>query len=267
MYEKIDPVEIPEIHTTDAILPPELQMLDLPRGYGVKGGAARAIVTYTLFGQELPVRDIDLISLPYADESLAGELAMKYMPRDFKYGHGPELSASVEDLIVGRDFTMNEVVVVDGKIFYTDKAKEALKDKHIELSSEIPGIKMKAKAQLFAAALEAAGFTPSVAEELNQIYWDPFWCGLMLDRALEQGDKVADLYTKRLTRAMSEARTSTVELARWVADDPYLSNVSFEHVTALLMKENPDYLIGDRYSGHYSQLGQNALKGWRHAQD
>ena len=220
----------PEVYTISALLPPSLEDLELPAGYGVKGGAARAIAAYTLFGEVLPVRDVDLVALPNADMSLARELAAKYMPDDYHTGIGAETVETITDLISERDFTINEVAVVGGQVFITEDAFTALRDKKIELADEIPGNKMKAKAQLLAAALEAADFNPTVSEELAVDDINPFWCGLMLNRALEQGYDVAQLYTDRINASAGTDFKSPEELAVQILEDEGLHNVSFSYI-------------------------------------
>ena len=248
---------------TEALLPPSLDGLVLPDKYGLKGGAARAVAAYTLFGEELKVRDIDLVALPSADMSLSDELAQKYMPRDFEHGDGVEHVSSLEDLLTNRDFTINEVAVVNGKVHITERARDALENKKIELADEIPGIKMKAKAQLFAARLEAQGFEVEVSEELEDMtYPDSFWCGLMLDRALEEGYDVGYVYSQRINALTNYGFDNPVDFAEWILGDPDLHNVTFDHVNALLdgTLEAPETAEFRRWAAN-ADIGKRAMHG------
>lgn len=261
------PVVAPEVLSLEASLPPRLEGLDLPEGFGLKGGAARAVAAYTLYEEEWPVRDIDLVILPHGDDSLIPEMSKLYMPRDWKYGDGPERVSAIEELLTERDFTINEVAFSEGKAYFTPTARDALAKKRIELADEVPGIKMKSKAQLLAASLEAAEFKPTVSERLLPIYWDPFWCGLMFDRAIEQGEEVAERYTTRILAAAQLHPISVVQLAQLVLSQLKSNNVNFEHVTKYVLEKDPDYLIGNRYSAEFTLLGASAVSGWKYAQE
>ena len=108
----------------------------LPQGIAIIGGAARAIAVNVLFGEErAPVRDIDLVGIRECepDTSLYDALSEEYMPDDARFGHGVR-SESMTDYFLTRDFTMNEVMVVNGQLLLTSQCYADLRDAVIRFS-------------------------------------------------------------------------------------------------------------------------------------
>lgn len=187
---------------------PEVQ---LPRGYGVIGGAARSIAFQTLRGGEaLYVRDIDLVCTSYADKELASDLAQKYNPDDFDYGHGVQEINDMNDYFESRDFTMNQLAVIDGSLLITDEASKDIKDGIIRLTAferrenTVPSDRMILKALLLESALSSEGIDVHIATEDQAVFKErnvtnAFWLALMLQKSLEYGQDVAKEYWEKIT--------------------------------------------------------------------
>ncbi len=114
----------------------EYALADLPNGIGIIGGAARAIAWSQCFGEkDVGVRDVDLVGFEELspDESTYHELSLQYMPDDYEHGYGVKTD-SLEKYFLTRDFTINEVAIVDGTLLMTQAAYEALRDKRIQFS-------------------------------------------------------------------------------------------------------------------------------------
>ena len=133
-YEDEDEIEPPEILAID--LPPEiLQRYDfigeLPGCIGVMGGVARSIARETLTGEREPVRDIDLVNITddnynsQLSDSELSALSNKYMPDDAAFGNGIR-SSTLQDYFMTRDFTVNECLIKDNKLFLTETAQSDL---------------------------------------------------------------------------------------------------------------------------------------------
>jgi hypothetical protein len=187
---------------------------DIPPYYGLKGGAARAIAFKTLLGIDISVRDVDLFTTKSAASrngfnEEAALLAERYMPEDYSHGDGVDVGTDIYAALKNREFTMNEVAYMDGRVYYTPDALEAMEQMEIKLTKDEKGRmerqgyttvdpKLLAKAQLFAVALESQGFNPTISEDLASGETTPFWAAVMLSRARFYGPAAADELLKRL---------------------------------------------------------------------
>lgn len=185
--------------------------MELPVGYGFKGGAARSILRKALGLVVIPPRDIDIIRLsaePY--DGADRDIAQKYMSQDFEFGDGVELVEDHDGYLNTRDFTINEVYVFDSKIIATEQCiRDTIRNtvritEHERLSYSGDGIgpKMKAKVLRFHAeqmyAIGTSNIPEDVSNEIEKSFINPFWLCVQLDRAFERGFDVADKFTALL---------------------------------------------------------------------
>ena len=189
---------------------PGIKMSDLPDGYGVIGGSARnylEALTHPEMDIPLP-RDVDLVYCGESDDfddDLADELAKRFAPRDFENGHGVQLLENVEEYMLDRDFTINQVLVTSDGVYATDEAVKDMEDYCIRPTPyETEGSlsdKLALKAIRLLAEYRVDGIQASVEVEgleENYDYIRSFWHALMLDKTLERGYDVASEYLRLL---------------------------------------------------------------------
>lgn len=187
-----------------------LSDVELPQGYGVIGGAARSIAFKLLRGDEPPfVRDVDLVCTEDADMSYASILAEKYSPDDAAHNHGVQQLGDMDQYFGSRDFTMNQLLVVDGKLIMTSEAARDFKDGVIQLTPYehredwFPSDRMTLKALLLESALTAEGHEVKIADQDREVFddrsiGDAFSLALTLQKSLEYGQDVAEEYWRKL---------------------------------------------------------------------
>lgn len=207
----------------------------LDNEYAYKGGAARSILERELgFTNIINFRDVDLLRTVDRDFNEEDEkMALKYSPDDLKNGHGIEQLR--EDYFDTRDFTINELLVVNDKVILTsaclldtargiirfsDYEKKRLvedEDELVEIETSLSYLdkyknennqnkekfyindKLMAKALRF-SVVQSNKRPVKLADEEVYKYLDinNFHIALHLDRALEEGIDVAADYIKKL---------------------------------------------------------------------
>ncbi len=185
----------------------------LPKGYGMKGGAARIVLRAALGLEINAPRDIDLtyIGVEAPDDELSDHLAQTYMPDDWAFGHGIE--ALEEDYFATRDFTWNEILYADGQITCSkqcllDTIRNIVRIADFEKRESYYGEpfyvkpKLLAKAVRFIAEARANGNkNTALSKETSQAVEmgiDDWHIALHLNRAFEQGDDKAQAYVDEL---------------------------------------------------------------------
>lgn len=96
------------------------------KNYGFVGGAARALA-FKLYNDDaqnvdLPIRDIDLCRFKGSNPGLADDLAKRFSADDYEYGHGVQEIADLVEYMNTRDFTMNQVCYVNGRLIASKQA-------------------------------------------------------------------------------------------------------------------------------------------------
>lgn len=209
MRERIERLELqfPGIRTIE--LPEgtleQYGLTDLPAGVGVMGGLARAIIQKLEFDEDAPVRDIDLVAIKdfyHGDQQRLQQLSLQYMPDDYKYSYGVKEEA-IDHYFATRDFTFNEVLVVDGKIIITEQGYVDLRDKVIRPteyeSEQWPngiGPKLWYKAKLMEAVFEDL-YGKGSSEGYRPPYEDMssgFYMALALNKAFQYGGEVPRIF-------------------------------------------------------------------------
>jgi hypothetical protein len=186
--------------------------LELPDGYGYKGGAARAVLRTALGLNIISPRDIDLIRL--SDEAYPGadeELAQKYMGADFEFGDGVECLESVDEYFNSRDFTCNEVLVLKDKIIVSEACVRDTLRNIIRVScyeknawNNTLGPKVMAKAlRFYVQHISDFGYAELASDDrscIERAFINPFWIAVHLDRAFEVSNEVAEKFLEILKR-------------------------------------------------------------------
>lgn len=201
---------------------------ELPQGVGIIGGAARSIALRLLTGEYMPVRDVDLTFFegcgPELSYEEADELSREYMPDDYEYGYGVG-TESLDDYFDTRDFTVNEVAVINGEVLMTEEAKLALINKIIKPSCDEGDFneKLSIKALLFQAVFQEEYGAGSIKGELDSRI-SPFFIALGLNKAFQYPGGVVERFTKSLystNNAPKWAMEFPVDFARNLLDEVY----------------------------------------------
>ncbi|MDC0357206.1 hypothetical protein OAO01_00190 [Oligoflexia bacterium] len=174
----------------------------LEPGYGYKGGAARLALAVAL-GENVATyapRDLDLVRVGKNTSKKDVEIAQKYMPDDFQFGHSVEVVSDLKTYFDTRDLTMNQVVYMDGKIVCT---KVALQDTvnnilrptmHVVNSKGYLQGKIITKMLRLIAEGAVQGKRRTAVGIPKQQTVSPFDIALHLDRALQKSSRTAGLY-------------------------------------------------------------------------
>ena len=211
-YLKLYDIEAPIKKVADGFFQLDLtesdyQLDKLPAGYVYHGGAARAILERKLgINQEAKPRDIDLVFAGDDEDSeLSQKLAQKYSPDDYDNGHGVQKIA--DDYFLTRDFTINEVLVLDGKILFTkqcllDTIRGIIRFTDSQLQASYDEDRpYYIKPKLLAKALRFAAEKDYILDNDEPYYFQEigaFDIALHLDRALDTGYNVALRYLESL---------------------------------------------------------------------
>lgn len=191
---------------------------DLPQGYCYMGGVCRSLMFSEMGAPALKPRDLDIVAIKdlEPDDSLRKALSLEYMPDDSAEGH-PIGLAGFEKYINERDFTINELLVHGEDAYATPEALIALNNKTVRptqfeeskwwynIENE-HGVKPKLamKALRFVSEIEAQYGEATVegikdwnfrSEELHA-----FFVALQLERALDRGDYIAQIYYHNLVK-------------------------------------------------------------------
>ena len=204
------------IIVTELEIPPEISekysvLCELPQGVCVMGGVARSIAREILTGVKEPVRDVDLVAIEEFDTSnldsvTMDQLSTKYMPDDYSHGHGMEYT-TLEKYFTTRDFTVNQVLVIDGKLFISEQAVSDFRENIIRPTYyEMPGdnwdlsSKLVVKALLMEVVLEEVSSSVPTIEDMvvDNDRIDDFYLALGLNKAMDRGARTARMFVDSL---------------------------------------------------------------------
>jgi hypothetical protein len=258
----------------------QVKELELPNGYALVGGAARAVAAEMLCGYALPVRDIDIVAFDdfQPDWQFADEVSERLMTDDYTFGHGVRFE-TLEDYFRSRDFTFNELTVVDGALLISETAEADLINNIVRPTrfeydpdnDEYLSAKLAVKSVLMQVVLERATGEPATIEDVdlrdyrcdlledtedNEVA--PFFVALGFQRALERGADVAHDFLDKLQdygmiRAESLAHKTVVDarlllFAEEVVEQTY--NFEFrgqaaDNLHSIRELVDKDYSLGD----------------------
>lgn len=267
-HEQVEVVVSP----ADAEYMKELGLDELPAGVAVMGGAARAILLRSRYGRDVPIRDIDLVAIKglYSETNdTLDALSAEYMADDYTFGHGIKVE-QIDAYFVTRDFTLNEILVVDGMIISTAQADADISTHTIRASEYETdpyngriGPKLKLKAALLAAVFEEAyGHAVDVTPEA----WDmrDFYMALTLNKAFQYGENVTKRFMRRLGyqeepgNSMYEtAIREAVELAR-ATDFEFRGSDIADEIMNYALESNQAF--GEETNTTYTAQEQKALE-------
>lgn len=204
------------IRLTEIPIPKELMeryafLSELPHGVAVMGGVARSVAREIITGEREPIRDIDLVNIvdeagnSEVDEPMLDELSRKYMPDDYAFGHGIK-NDTLENYFKSRDFTINQSLIMDGKLIVSDLAYDDFEENIIRPTYfEHPYAGDEVSSRLFLKALmmrdvvsQISDFIPLIEDmEPPEDVWY-FDVALFLNKAMSRGAVTARIFTEDL---------------------------------------------------------------------
>lgn len=235
----------------------DLDLPDLPAGYGYVGGAARAVAQHILFGRSATIRDLDIVAFSERnpDMSHADALSRQYMPDDHRFGYGVH-QEYLKHYFTSRDFTCNEVTVLDGTLLLTSDAYEDMRDavvapsRHLYSMSDIT----YAKSHLLLSVFER-DFGEASSRDIPEWNIDGFAVALGLNKALQCGQEVAERYVE-LVGFLPES--DPLELASGYAEDLNFEFRGFAAAEAVNDDTIPEYRACENTPGLAVALGAHA---------
>lgn len=199
---------------------------EIPKGIAIVGGAARALLQAAVLGERASIRDVDLAALAGVtpDDIDFDQLGKKYMPDDYRHGHGVQ-ETEVDAYFATRDFTINEVLVVNGVIIATERGFDDIKNKVIrptEYESEGwstgLGPRLSMKASLLSVIYQSEYGKGSCEGFTIPYDCSEFYEALALNKAFQYGFDIARAFLEEIGRGnMSDEEI--IEHAKGLADE------------------------------------------------
>jgi hypothetical protein len=180
----------------------------LQHGYGFKGGAARKALAHHL---GLPnwyreVRDLDIVRLGDAWREEDSRISAQFMPEDWRYGHGVELTRCRKSYLSSRDLTINQVAFLKDTLFLTplcllDTLSQVLRPASYRAGTlhRAPTLSGRTVTKILRFQAEF-GDEWTIAGLPEQLAVRPSEIALHLDRALHRGLSVTEKYLKLCER-------------------------------------------------------------------
>lgn len=183
---------------------------ELPDGVAVMGGVARSIAREIIAGDKEPMRDIDLVNITsengdsLVSDEILDELAKKYMPDDYNFGHGIQ-NETLEHYFNTRDFTVNQSLILNGKLLvsdvaYNDFQENIIRPSYYELQDYDDNLKSRValKALMMQAILAQTTTSVPLLEDINIDFISSFDEAVFLNKAMARGIEVATNFTEIL---------------------------------------------------------------------
>ncbi len=179
-----------------------------PTPYGLKGGAAREVLTATLGVRAIrEPRDIDIIRRGSFAVSSDDAIAQRYMPRDYQHGARVEIVRDLNRYLTSRDITINEVGLFDHSLCASliaalDTVGHTIRPSHYRGGSihrlpTLDGRTLLKMARLFAEA-EVYDEPSAIVGIPDQISFSEFDLALQLNKAFQRGQSVAQKFVETL---------------------------------------------------------------------
>ena len=234
-----DKISLQEIPIPKYILERYSFIKELPSGIAVMGGVARSIAREIITGEREPIRDIDLVNIwesygkSKVDDAKLDELSQEYMPDDYAYGHGIQ-SCTLSGYFRSRDFTINQCLVIDGKLMvsnfaYNDFIENIIRPTYY--NHPYDGDEMNS--QSFLKAIMMRGVLSQISESIPLIEIEDegrpddigyFDIALYLNKAMSRGAETACIFTKDLYEwdiISEEYVNRPIALAKMLAKNVY----------------------------------------------
>ncbi|MDO4871086.1 MAG: hypothetical protein Q3996_03275 [Candidatus Saccharibacteria bacterium] len=184
---------------------------ELPQGIAVMGGVARSIAREIITGDREPIRDIDLVNIiddngnSKVDDETLDKLSLRFMPDDYSFGHGIG-NDTLGNYFKTRDFTINQSLILDGKLIVSDFAYNDFQENIIRPTYfEHPYDGDNIKSRLFLKALMMRGIISQISDSVPLIedierpdYIGNFDVALFLNKAMSRGAQTAAIFTEGL---------------------------------------------------------------------
>lgn len=210
---------------------------ELPHGVAVMGGVARSIAREIITGEREPIRDIDLVNITdedgdsEVDYETLDALSRKYMPDDYTFGHGVG-NDTMDHYFKSRDFTINQSLIMDGKLIISDLAYNDFQENIIRPTYfEHPYDGDEISSRLFLKALMMRSVVSQISDSIPLIedmerpdYIGSFDTALFLNKAMSRGAETARVFTGDLADwdiISEEYAGRPVALAKALLEDVY----------------------------------------------
>lgn len=212
-------------------------LTELPDGIAVMGGVARSVAREVITGEREPIRDIDLVDIldeewnSKVDDETLDELSQKYMPDDYAFGHGIQ-KTGLDQYFKTRDFTINQSLIMNGKIIVSDFAYNDFQENIIRPTYyEHPYDGDSVSSRLFLKGLMMRGVLSQISDSIPLIedmeppeYISTFDKALFLNKAMSRGAGTARIFTKDLAdwdMIPEEFAERPIALAKSLLEDVY----------------------------------------------
>ncbi len=173
----------------------------LPDGYHFKGGAARLALAYclALTPAGMRPRDLDIVRFGEGRRNLDDLIARRFMPEDFRHGHGVEVCASIDTYMQTRDLTVNEVVLCGEEIVCSrqavmDMVRHILRPSRSALSNGVLHPMTALKMIRLYACAKARGQTLRLVDFPNSLSVQKARYLTQLKRARAEGDIAENIF-------------------------------------------------------------------------
>ena len=184
---------------------------ELPHGVAVMGGVARSIAREVITGEREPIRDIDLVNITdengnsEVDARVIDALSRKYMPDDYTFGHGMG-NDTLENYFKTRDFTINQCLIMDGKLIlsnfaYNDFQENIIRPTYYEhpYEGDEVGNRIFLKALMMRSVLlQVSDSIPLIEDMERPKHMSSFNKALFLNKAMSRGAETARIFTEDL---------------------------------------------------------------------
>lgn len=210
---------------------------DLPHGVAVMGGIARSIAREMITGEREPIRDIDLVNIvdeegnSENDHETLDMLSRKYMPDDDLFGHSIR-DETLEHYFESRDFTINQSLIMDGKLIfsnfaYNDFQENIIRPTYFEhpYDGEDIGSRLFLKAIMMRSVISQISDSIPLIEDMQPPHHvKSFDIALFLNKAMSRGAKTARIFTEDLVDwdvITEEYSGRPIALAKALHEDVY----------------------------------------------
>ena len=210
---------------------------DLPHGVAVMGGIARSIAREMITGEREPIRDIDLVNIvdeegnSESDHETLDMLSRKYMPDDDLFGHSIR-DETLEHYFESRDFTINQSLIMDGKLIfsnfaYNDFQENIIRPTYFEhpYDGEDIGSRLFLKAIMMRSVISQISDSIPLIEDMQPPHHvKSFDIALFLNKAMSRGAKTARIFTEDLVDwdvITEEYSGRPIALAKALHEDVY----------------------------------------------
>lgn len=242
----------------------------LPSGVAVMGGVARSIAREIIAGDLEPIRDIDLVNIvnesgeSQNSDDLLDELARTYMPDDYAYGHGIE-NDTLDNYFKTRDFTVNQSLILDGKLIvsslaYNDLQENIIRPTYYSLPSFDEGLsgRLFMKGLMMVSALkECCSSIPTTEDfKIEDTAQDNFNATLFLNKAMGRGAQVALNFTDQLADyevIPERLRHRPKAAAKYLLSDYQMRYFELRQTADEAFQEKLDYVIPPQSTANTKQ--------------